>query len=103
MNLIRVDEVALDLLDRLLTLNPSHRISSQDALNHKYFTTEPLPCLSKDLPKVEHDSHELEIRKRNKMANMQPMNAVAQKRVYDSKMPALKKMELPQKRKEADP
>ena len=99
----RVDEAALDLLDRLLTLNPSHRINSQDSLNHKYFTTEPLPCLPKDLPKVEHDSHELEIRKRNKMANMQPMNAAAQKRVYDAKMPALKKMELPQKRKEADP
>ena len=38
------DQYALDLIDKLLTLDPKHRIDSDEALNHDFFWTEPLPC-----------------------------------------------------------
>ncbi|GFR65799.1 cyclin-dependent kinase 9 [Elysia marginata] len=37
------DQYALDLLDKLLTLDPSRRVNSDDALNHDFFWVEPLP------------------------------------------------------------
>jgi len=38
------DQYALDLIDKLLTLDPRRRIDSDDALNHDFFWTEPMPC-----------------------------------------------------------
>lgn len=35
---------ALDLLDKLLTLDPTKRIDSDSALNHDFFWSDPLPC-----------------------------------------------------------
>jgi cyclin-dependent kinase 9 len=37
------DQYALDLLDRLLVLDPKNRFDSDEALNHDFFWTEPLP------------------------------------------------------------
>ncbi len=37
------DPNALDLLDKLLTLDPKKRIDSDEALDHDFFWTEPLP------------------------------------------------------------
>lgn len=37
------DHGALDLLERLLTLDPKKRIDSDEALDHDFFWTEPLP------------------------------------------------------------
>ena len=37
------DQYALDLLDKLLTLDPKQRIDSDDALNHDFFWTTPMP------------------------------------------------------------
>lgn len=37
------DLYALDLLDKLLTLDPSKRIDSDSALNHDFFWTDPMP------------------------------------------------------------
>ena len=38
-----VDEYAIDLLDKLLVLNPKNRLSAEQALNHMYFKSHPLP------------------------------------------------------------
>jgi len=37
------DQYALDLQDKLLTLDPSKRIDSDNALNHDFFWTDPMP------------------------------------------------------------
>jgi serine/threonine protein kinase len=43
---------ALDLVTRLLSLDPKKRISSFEALQHPWFWTSPLPCQPDRLPKT---------------------------------------------------
>ncbi|KAL4303628.1 hypothetical protein GQ457_10G009390 [Hibiscus cannabinus] len=57
------DRHALELLERMLTLDPSHRMCAKDALDAEYFWTDPLPCDPKSLPKYE-SSHEFQIKKK---------------------------------------
>ncbi|XP_055327389.1 cyclin-dependent kinase 9-like [Paramacrobiotus metropolitanus] len=37
------DSLALDLIDRIFTLDPSKRVDTDTALNHDYFWTDPMP------------------------------------------------------------
>lgn len=37
------DPYALDLLDKLLTLNPSKRLTADSALDHAFFWEDPMP------------------------------------------------------------
>ncbi|KAL7639681.1 UNVERIFIED_CONTAM: hypothetical protein RMT77_010184 [Armadillidium vulgare] len=43
------DFFSLDLLDKLLTLDPAKRVDSSSALDHDFFWTDPMPC---DLSKM---------------------------------------------------
>jgi len=54
---------ALELVDRLLTLDPKKRITAAEALDSNYFWTEPHPAKESDLPKYQ-PSHEFQAKKR---------------------------------------
>ncbi|KAK4408355.1 Cyclin-dependent kinase C-2 [Sesamum angolense] len=72
------DRHALDLLDRMLTLDPSQRISAKDALDAEYFWTDPLPCDPKSLPKYE-SSHEFQTKKKRQQQRQHEENSKRQK------------------------
>jgi cyclin-dependent kinase 12/13 len=57
------DAHAIDLLSRLLSLDPRKRLSARDAATHDYFYESPRACYPHELPKVD-DSHELGVKKR---------------------------------------
>ncbi|XP_057830855.1 cyclin-dependent kinase C-2 isoform X2 [Cryptomeria japonica] len=64
------DKHALDLLERMLTLDPSQRISAKDALDAEYFWTDPVPCLPSSLPKYEA-SHEFQTKRKRQQQRQQ--------------------------------
>lgn len=72
------DRHALELLDRMLTLDPSQRITAKDALDAEYFWTDPLPCDPKSLPKYE-SSHEFQTKKKRQQQRQQDETAKRQK------------------------
>lgn len=44
------DDDCIDLLKSALQLNPHQRITAEEAIKHKYFSNEPLPCSISQLP-----------------------------------------------------
>ncbi len=58
----RVDSEALNLLDKMLTMNPAQRITAKEALEHPYFKTHPLLCTPADLPKISTDTHDYQLK-----------------------------------------
>ena len=70
----------------MLTLNPARRITAQQALDHEYFKSAPLPCPPSGLPKIEVDTHEYQV-----------MNQLRfeQARFHAQKGPAPKKCVVP--------
>ncbi|CAN4100710.1 unnamed protein product [Withania somnifera] len=72
------DRHALELLDKMLTLDPSQRISAKDALDAEYFWTDPLPCDPKSLPTYEA-SHEFQTKKKRQQQRQHKEAAKRQK------------------------
>ncbi|KAM7523741.1 hypothetical protein LguiA_013643 [Lonicera macranthoides] len=72
------DRHALELLEKMLTLDPSQRISAKDALDAEYFWTDPLPCDPKSLPKYE-SSHEFQTKKKRQQQRQNEELAKRQK------------------------
>ncbi|KAG6555828.1 hypothetical protein Mapa_002469 [Marchantia paleacea] len=64
------DRNALELLERMLTLDPAQRVTAKDALDGEYFWVDPLPCLPSSLPKYEA-SHEFQTKKKRQQQRQQ--------------------------------
>jgi cyclin-dependent kinase 12/13 len=61
-----LSSIALDFAEKLLTICPERRPTAAEALQHRWFTTEPLPCRPEELPR--YDSvHEYQARKRRQL------------------------------------
>merc|ERR1719502_918047 len=54
---------AKDLLRQLLMMDPSKRLSADDALDHEYFWSDPVPATPEQLPKYP-PCHEFTAKKR---------------------------------------
>ncbi|XAR60281.1 Cyclin-dependent kinase [Bertholletia excelsa] len=80
------DRHALELLEKMLTLDPSQRISAKDALDAEYFWTDPLPCDPKSLPKYE-SSHEFQTKKKRQQQRQHEENAKRQKLQHQQQHP----------------
>eukprot|EP00873_Tetraselmis_striata_P033443 jgi/Tetstr1/453707/TSEL_040663.t1 len=61
----KVHPTALELLSRLLTLDPRARLTAAEALASDYFHSEPKMCSAAELPQFE-DSHEWEMKQRSR-------------------------------------
>ncbi|TKW27532.1 hypothetical protein SEVIR_3G263000v4 [Setaria viridis] len=72
------DRHALDLLEKMLTLDPSQRISAKDALDAEYFWTDPRPADPHTLPKYE-SSHEFQTKKKRQQQRQAEEAAKRQK------------------------
>ncbi|XP_048598399.1 cyclin-dependent kinase C-1 isoform X1 [Brassica napus] len=72
------DRHALELLDKMLVLDPSQRITAKDALDAEYFWTDPLPCDPKSLPTYEA-SHEFQTKKKRQEQRQREEAAKRQK------------------------
>ena len=60
-----IDEVTMDLIKKMLTLNPKERIKIDEILKHPYLTThEPKMCKAEDMPKIEEEMHYLRFQKK---------------------------------------
>uniref|UniRef100_A0A1J3FCY5 Cyclin-dependent kinase C-1 n=1 Tax=Noccaea caerulescens TaxID=107243 RepID=A0A1J3FCY5_NOCCA len=72
------DRHALELLEKMLVLDPSQRITAKDALDAEYFWTDPLPCDPKSLPTYE-SSHEFQTKKKRQQQRQNEEAAKRQK------------------------
>ena len=53
-----LDDVTLDIIKQMLTLNPKERITLDNILKHPFLTShEPKMCKAEDMPKIEEELH----------------------------------------------
>ena len=81
-----IDETTLDLIKRILTLNPKKRITMEEILNHPYFTThEPKMCKQEELPRVEEEMHYYQLRVEMDQKNQENKEQQIGQKDYDLK------------------
>jgi len=71
----KVEPLALDLICKLLALDPAKRITASDALDHDYFWKDCPPCQPAELP-IYRSMHEFEAKKKRieRQAKRQKVN-----------------------------
>lgn len=53
----------IDLMEKMLKLDPKKRISAEDAYRHEFFKEDPRPCQQEQLPVSIDDTHEFVVKK----------------------------------------
>lgn len=89
---LRYNAEAVDLLDKLLTLDPNERLSASKALDHDYFYNDNPPIMrSVDHPKYSGNFHELDFKRQKKNKR----KAEQQQRVQQGQQKRPRKAEIP--------
>lgn len=60
------DDLAIDLIDKLLKFNPKNRLVDIDALQHPYSHTETLICEDRKLTQIEIEMDKLMVKMQRK-------------------------------------
>ena len=68
-----IDDIFIDLIDKMLTIDPTKRISTKEALEHKFFTSSPLPSTPNEIPLLNKDSHEYLVKQEKRGKNIDLM------------------------------
>ena len=55
----QIDDIAIDFIERLLHLDPTKRMSCEEALRHAFFTEKPLACSLAEVQKMGTECHEM--------------------------------------------
>jgi cyclin-dependent kinase 9 len=76
------DANALDLIDKLLTLDPKQRIDSNEALDHDFFWTEPMPADFK-LDRINQSMFEYTTQANRQAQHRQPPRPAVNDQTYD--------------------
>ena len=68
----KLDRAAIDLIDKMLVMDPKQRITAQQALEHEYFKCEPLPCAPSEIGQFE-SSHVYTVQQKQEKEQQQLM------------------------------
>ena len=68
-----IDDLFLDLIDKMLTIDPVYRISAKEALEHKFFSSNPQPSKIDEIPLLNKDSHEYLVKQEKRGKNIDLM------------------------------
>lgn len=58
----KVPASLIEMIDKMLILDPEQRLTAKQALDHRYFKEEPLACEPINLPKLQEDFHEYSVK-----------------------------------------
>ena len=80
------DEVTLDIIKKMLTLNPEERITLDEILKHPFLAShEPKMCKAEDMPKIEEEMHWYRYREEMKKMEIEQQKQIIGKSDYNRK------------------
>lgn len=67
---VQGSDTLIDILTKLLTLDPERRMTATEALAHRWFQEEPYACRKDELPKQNVSTHEFQAKRRRHASHM---------------------------------
>lgn len=67
---VQGSDALIDIVSKLLTLDPDKRITATEALAHRWFQEEPYACRKDELPKQGVSTHEFQAKRRRHASHM---------------------------------